>query len=107
MYTFNFYHDRVIISFPGSYVYLIVEIISNPPLTSIPMWSRFNAKLPTDHHVENYSKGGKNFTSLIIDKVSSDDRGFYYLNASNRCGTSFIKNYFIVLSKGKNNSTAS
>ena len=107
MYTFNFYHGQFLIAFLGSYVYLIVEIISNPPLTSIPVWSKSNAKLPTDHHVKNYSKGGKKFTSLIINEVSSDDEGYYYLNVSNRCGTSFIENYFVVLSKGENNSTAS
>ena len=107
MYRFNFYLKGIIIAFPGSYVYLIVEIISNPPLTSIPVWSRYNAKLPTDHHVINYSKGGKKFTSLIIDNVSSGDDGFYYLNASNHCGTSFIHNYFKVLSKGKNNNSYS
>ena len=94
-------------AYPGSYVYLIVEIISNPPLTSIPLWSRPSAKLPTDHHIKSYSKGGKNFTSLIIDKVSGYDAGSYHLNASNRCGTSFIGIYFMVITKGKNNNIAS
>jgi len=74
-------------------VNLTVNIDSDLPLTSDPMWSRDDADLSNDSYVMNYTKKKKrnNYTSLIIEKASYyNDEGNYYLTASNQCGTSTV-----------------
>jgi len=84
-------------------VNLTVNIDSNLPLTSDPMWSRDNADLPNDSYVMNYTKEGNNYTSLIIEKASyHNDEGIYYLTASNQCGTSTVSVDLDIV-KGNNN----
>ena len=71
-------------------VNLTVQVIGYSLISNLT-WYRIIADLPEDCRIENYSKDGNNYTTLIIDKASyDDDGGIYCLSATNQCGTSSI-----------------
>ena len=84
-YNFN-EHETV---FVGESVNLTVEYSQNV-LTFL--WYRVHASLPAGSRssIINYSINGRNYSSLILSNLTTDDWGMYVFTASNHCGTSSV-----------------
>jgi len=49
-------------------------------------WYRLHAPLPNGNDIINYYINGKNYSSLIISNMTSDDYGLYIFNVTSICG---------------------
>ena len=49
-------------------------------------WYRLHAPLPHGNDITNYYINGKNYSSLIISNMTSDDYGLYIFNVTSVCG---------------------
>ena len=50
------------------------------------IWYWLHAPLPHNNDITNYYINGKNYTSLILTEMTSDDYGLYIFNVTSICG---------------------
>jgi len=93
---FNFNEYEIV--FVGGSINLIVEY--SPNVINFT-WYRLQAPLPHGYNIVNYYINGKNYSSLNLSNMTTNDWGLYSFKVISYCGHTLSANVTVVVRSGE------